>query len=72
MKILNFGSLNLNNVYRVPHILRPGETLTAASFEVKPNHKWFRIHVEDEHGCFADTSAYYMEDMPFELPEETK
>ena len=33
MRILNFGSLNLDNVYRVPHILLPGETLTASSME---------------------------------------
>ncbi len=31
MKILNFGSLNIDNVYRVPHIVRPGETLSASS-----------------------------------------
>lgn len=29
MKILSFGSLNLDQVYQVPHFLRPGETLAA-------------------------------------------
>lgn len=27
MRILNFGSLNIDLVYRVPHVVRPGETL---------------------------------------------
>lgn len=33
MKILNFGSLNLDKVYAVPHFLRPGETLSAEKVE---------------------------------------
>ena len=28
MKILNFGSLNIDHVYSVPHIVRPGETIS--------------------------------------------
>ena len=35
MKILNFGSLNLDYVYRVDHFTGPGETLSALSREVK-------------------------------------
>jgi ribokinase len=31
MKILNFGSLNIDLIYQVPHIVRPGETLSASS-----------------------------------------
>ena len=31
MKILNFGSLNIDRVYRLPHIVRPGETLASGS-----------------------------------------
>ena len=31
MKILNFGSLNLDLVYQVPHFVRPGETLASFS-----------------------------------------
>jgi len=31
MKILNFGSINIDLVYRVPHIVRPGETLSSVS-----------------------------------------
>ena len=31
MKIINFGSMNFDKVYRVPNIVRPGETITAHS-----------------------------------------
>jgi ribokinase len=31
MRILNFGSINIDRVYRVPHIVRPGETLSGTS-----------------------------------------
>ena len=33
MKILNFGSLNIDLVYQVPHIVKPGETISASSFQ---------------------------------------
>ncbi|MBQ9196289.1 MAG: ribokinase [Clostridia bacterium] len=33
MKALNFGSLNLDHVYSVPHQVRTGETLPAAGYE---------------------------------------
>lgn len=33
-RVLNFGSLNIDYVYRVPHFVRPGETLSGASFSV--------------------------------------
>lgn len=33
MKILNFGSINADHVYKVPHIVRPGETLSSSSLE---------------------------------------
>ncbi len=32
MKIFNFGSLNIDRVYSVDHFVRPGETLTSASY----------------------------------------
>ena len=35
MKILNFGSLNLDYVYAVPHFVQPGETLAAETRSVK-------------------------------------
>ena len=31
MKILNFGSINIDLVYRVPHLVKPGETLSSNS-----------------------------------------
>lgn len=34
MKVLNFGSLNLDYVYSVDHMVTPGETLAADSMEV--------------------------------------
>ena len=33
MKVLNYGSLNIDLVYEVPHIVRPGETLSSLSLE---------------------------------------
>lgn len=39
MKILNFGSLNADYVYEVPHILKPGETLSARSRNTYPGGK---------------------------------
>lgn len=38
-KILNFGSLNLDMVYSVPHFVQAGETLAAAKMEVFPGGK---------------------------------
>jgi len=34
MKILCFGSLNLDYVYQVDHIVRPGETIAASSYQL--------------------------------------
>lgn len=39
MKILNFGSCNIDLVFRVPHIVVPGETLTSLSFDRFPGGK---------------------------------
>lgn len=39
MKILNFGSLNLDYVYSVDHFVRPGETLSSAAQVVNPGGK---------------------------------
>jgi ribokinase len=32
MKVLNFGSLNIDNVFSVSHFVRPGETLASGAF----------------------------------------
>ena len=39
MRVLNFGSLNLDYVYNVDHFVRPGETLAASSRAVKAGGK---------------------------------
>ena len=39
MKILNFGSCNIDYVYSVPHIVLPGETLPSSTLEVFPGGK---------------------------------
>ena len=39
MRVLNFGSLNLDYVYRVDRFVRPGETLAASSRAVKAGGK---------------------------------
>lgn len=33
MKILVYGSLNIDHVYQLPHFLRPGETLSSLSYQ---------------------------------------
>ena len=38
-KILNFGSLNIDMVYSVPHFVSPGETLAADKVEFFPGGK---------------------------------
>ena len=39
MQILNFGSCNIDSVYAVDHILRPGETISATSVASFPGGK---------------------------------
>ena len=39
MRILNFGSLNLDYIYQVPHFPAPGETLAAAEQRIVPGGK---------------------------------
>ncbi len=39
MRVLNFGSLNIDYVYRVAHFVRPGETLAADAFARFPGGK---------------------------------
>lgn len=33
-KILNFGSLNVDHVYSVPHFVKPGETLSSTAYQI--------------------------------------
>lgn len=39
MRILNFGSLNIDHVYRVDHISKPGETVTDLELQYHPGGK---------------------------------
>ncbi len=39
LKILNFGSANIDLVYSTPHIVTPGESLTASQMEIFPGGK---------------------------------
>ncbi len=39
MKIINFGSLNVDYVYHLSHIVLPGETLASSSMQVNPGGK---------------------------------
>lgn len=39
MRILNFGSLNIDHVYQVDHFVRPGETLSTENLEYFPGGK---------------------------------
>ena len=41
MKICNFGSINIDHVYRVDHFVRPGETLSSTSYRLFPGGKGF-------------------------------
>jgi ribokinase len=45
MRILNFGSLNIDHVYRVPHFVRPGETLSSDSYQQFAGGKGFNQSV---------------------------
>ena len=45
MKILNFGSVNIDFTYRVPHFVRPGETLAATSVTRNAGGKGFNQSV---------------------------
>lgn len=38
-KILNYGSLNVDHVYSVPHIVKPGETIAAMELQTFPGGK---------------------------------
>ena len=40
-KILNFGSVNIDHVYAVPHFVRPGETIASAKYSIFSGGKGF-------------------------------
>ncbi len=45
MRVLNFGSINIDHVYRIPHILTGGETLASESYRVCLGGKGFNQSV---------------------------
>lgn len=67
MKLYNLGSLNIDYVYRVPHFLRPGETLSAAERTVFPGGKGLNQSVAAAragatviHGAAASREAEFL------------
>lgn len=34
MKVFNFGSINIDHIYRIPHFIRPGETLASNKYRM--------------------------------------
>ena len=45
MKVLNFGSLNLDYTYQVPHIVREGETISSNDVQMHLGGKGFNQSV---------------------------
>lgn len=41
MSILNFGSVNIDHVYRVDHLVRPGETIASRDYQQFPGGKGY-------------------------------
>ena len=42
MRVVNFGSLNIDYVYRVDHFVQPGETMSAQSLQIQCGGKGLR------------------------------
>ena len=65
-QVLNYGSLNIDHVYQVPHFVAPGETLSADGYtrnaggkgRVAPAGKWSAVALRAlEPPCAASTNA---------------
>lgn len=50
MKILNFGSLNLENVYHVVHFVKPPETISSMTLDVFCGGNCFKTSYESSLG----------------------
>lgn len=69
MRVLNFGSLNIDYVYQVDHFVQPGETMSAASLRVNCGGKGLnqsvalaRAGVETWHaGCIGPEGSFLKE-----------
>lgn len=44
-------------------IVKPGESLTNAQFQLSGKEGWFRIEIRDSKGLYAGTNAYYIDDL---------
>lgn len=56
MKVLNFGSLNLDYVYSVDHIVQSGETLSSSEMNIFLGGKGFNqsaAHCQGWCGCLS-------------------
>jgi len=67
MRIFNLGSMNMDYVYRVPHFLRPGETLSSGSLEIFPGGKGLnqsvalgRAGAQVIHGALMGTGGEFL------------
>lgn len=68
MKVLNFGSVNIDITYRVPHFVRPGETLSARSVTRNAGGKGFNQSVAlSRAGCEVYHAGHIGEDGAFLL-----
>ena len=61
MKILNFGSLNCDYVYSVPHMVQEGETLSSRKLEVFPGGKGLNQERTHEEGLAVRKAKFGME-----------
>lgn len=50
-------------IYAKAYNSEGGTPLTSASFEIKPNQKYFRITVTDASGKHACTNAYFVDEL---------
>ena len=68
MKVLNFGSVNIDITYRVAHFVRPGETLSARSVTRNAGGKGFNQSVAlSRAGCEVYHAGHIGEDGAFLL-----
>lgn len=49
------------NCYKL--LAEPGETLTHAEFPLSGEEGWFRVEVRDDHGLYAGTNAYFIDQL---------
>lgn len=68
-RILNIGSLNIDHVYRVPHFVRPGQTLVSASYSRGPGGKGLNQSIAAARagaavahaGCIGDDGRFLLD-----------